>query len=212
MLYHPNSKAFPSLFICFLTIIFNGHPSSQLCPSFPFSSAPSSSSSPLQLHSPPLHQTLHALLRNRQVLFSLVKAFSLALYTFFLIIHLSSLIGRNRFRIRLSAVNGGLNEDNLMQKQTSNSDKFPSEKHVTDPFLIKLAIGLGIAVAFTLLSILVKPSSPASQGPSFALQYLPDAAPSPSHHLGFSFQVFGYRVLLPQYPPGYFFCLFYFFS
>ncbi|XP_048131718.1 uncharacterized protein LOC115753391 isoform X2 [Rhodamnia argentea] len=70
-------------------------------------------------------------------------------------------------------------------------------------FLIKLAIALGIAVFGTLISLSVKWSS---SGSSLGFQILADdsssAAVMAASPVGFSFKAFGYKVLLPEYAPG----------
>lgn len=70
-------------------------------------------------------------------------------------------------------------------------------------FLAKLGIALGIALTVTVISVgLKRPVLGSSDG----LPCLTDASPSsfsaaPAN--GFSFKAFGYRVLLPEYAPGY---------
>ncbi|KAF8014798.1 hypothetical protein BT93_H0559 [Corymbia citriodora subsp. variegata] len=69
-------------------------------------------------------------------------------------------------------------------------------------FLVKLAIALGIAVLGTLISLGVKWSSP---GSSQGFQILADDSSSAvmaASPVGFSFKAFGYKVLLPEYAPG----------
>ncbi|XP_059296678.1 uncharacterized protein LOC132049767 isoform X1 [Lycium ferocissimum] len=68
--------------------------------------------------------------------------------------------------------------------------------------LAKLVIALGIAATVTFLSIGLKQPN---QESNFGIQYLVDgsssstiATPAP----GFSFKAFGYRVMLPEYAPG----------
>lgn len=70
-------------------------------------------------------------------------------------------------------------------------------------FLSKLGILLGIAAAITLVSVGIK--SP-SQGTSHGIQFLLDGSSSSTLAAptgAFSFRAFGYRVVLPEYAPGY---------
>uniref|UniRef100_A0A7N0UVU6 Uncharacterized protein n=1 Tax=Kalanchoe fedtschenkoi TaxID=63787 RepID=A0A7N0UVU6_KALFE len=98
-------------------------------------------------------------------------------------------------RIRLGGgFVGGVSEEG----DKPNSDKLNSKDPESDnnpagSFSVKLAVAMGMAVALTLLSIRINP-------PSFAVQCSADAT-SPSA-VGFNFQAFGYRVLLPEYAPG----------
>ncbi|KNA09455.1 hypothetical protein SOVF_153330 [Spinacia oleracea] len=71
-------------------------------------------------------------------------------------------------------------------------------------FLAKLAIGLGVAATVTFLSIGFKEQN---LGTSLGveIQRLADVSSSSSlaaSSVGFSFKAFGYRVVLPQYAPG----------
>lgn len=69
-------------------------------------------------------------------------------------------------------------------------------------FLAKLAIGLGIAVTITLLSIgLKQPSQEYSHGIQFLVDD-PSSFTFPAPSAGFTFKAFGYRVVLPEYAPG----------
>ncbi|KAK9055649.1 hypothetical protein SSX86_026734 [Deinandra increscens subsp. villosa] len=66
--------------------------------------------------------------------------------------------------------------------------------------LAQLAILLGIAATVTLLSIYLKQPS---QGPTSGIQILANgASTSAVPSVGFSFNAFGYRVILPEYTPG----------
>ncbi|XP_077229673.1 uncharacterized protein LOC143862501 isoform X2 [Tasmannia lanceolata] len=69
-------------------------------------------------------------------------------------------------------------------------------------FLAKLAIALGIAVAATIISICFKrPTLGSSFGVPFLFDGSSASAPAvPS--VGFTLTIFGYRVVLPQYAPG----------
>ncbi|XP_055813023.1 uncharacterized protein LOC129882659 isoform X2 [Solanum dulcamara] len=69
-------------------------------------------------------------------------------------------------------------------------------------FLAKLAIALGIAATITFLSIGLKQPN---QGSNFGIQYLVDGSSSSTISTpapGFSFKAFGYKVMLPEYAPG----------
>lgn len=72
-------------------------------------------------------------------------------------------------------------------------------------FLAKLAIAVGIAVTITIISVGVKPEN--SLGPSLGIQFLAESLSSSSAVVspppGFSFKAFGYKILLPEYAPGY---------
>nr|XP_043620701.1 uncharacterized protein LOC122592518 [Erigeron canadensis] len=66
--------------------------------------------------------------------------------------------------------------------------------------LAQLAIVLGIAATATLLSICLKQPN---QGPSSGIQILAGgASASAPPSVGFSFSAFGYRIILPEYTPG----------
>lgn len=70
-------------------------------------------------------------------------------------------------------------------------------------FLAKIAIALGIAATVTLISIIIK--SP-TIGSSNGLQFLPESSSSSAMAaapVGFTFKVFGYSIVLPEYAPGY---------
>ncbi|KAL0436155.1 UNVERIFIED_CONTAM: hypothetical protein Sradi_0323400 [Sesamum radiatum] len=69
-------------------------------------------------------------------------------------------------------------------------------------FLSKLGILLGVAAVITLVSVGIKPPS---QGTSLGIQFLLDGSSSSTLAAptgAFSFRAFGYRVLLPEYAPG----------
>ncbi|KVI12299.1 uncharacterized protein LOC112507413 [Cynara cardunculus var. scolymus] len=68
--------------------------------------------------------------------------------------------------------------------------------------MAQLAILLGIAATITLLSICLKQPN---QGSSTGIQILAGGASSSTSavpNVGFSFNAFGYRVILPEYTPG----------
>ncbi|CAK9162357.1 unnamed protein product [Ilex paraguariensis] len=69
-------------------------------------------------------------------------------------------------------------------------------------FLAKLAIVLGIAATITLVSIGLKQPN---QGRLLGFPYLADASSSSTlaaPAVGFTFKAFGYRVVLPEFAPG----------
>ncbi|KAG8387332.1 hypothetical protein BUALT_Bualt02G0010500 [Buddleja alternifolia] len=69
-------------------------------------------------------------------------------------------------------------------------------------FLSKLGIVLGIAAVITLVSVSVKPPN---QGTSLGILYLLDGSSSSNLAApagAYSFRAFGYRVVLPEYAPG----------
>ncbi|XP_022849036.1 uncharacterized protein LOC111371344 [Olea europaea var. sylvestris] len=69
-------------------------------------------------------------------------------------------------------------------------------------FLSKLGIALGIAAVITLISVGMKQPN---QGSSPGMQFLRDGSSSSTLAVpagAFSFKAFGYRVLLPEYAPG----------
>lgn len=90
-----------------------------------------------------------------------------------------------------------LANDEILKNKTVETSGFGSS------FLAKLAIAVGVAATITFLSIGLKPPN---LGTSFGVQRLAEgsssslamAAPS-----GFSFKVFGYKFILPEYAPGY---------
>ena len=70
-------------------------------------------------------------------------------------------------------------------------------------FLAKIAIALGIAATITLISIGVKRPV---LGSSLGFQFLPESSSSSvmaAQPVGFTFKAFGYRIVLPEYAPGY---------
>uniref|UniRef100_A0A803KPY3 Uncharacterized protein n=1 Tax=Chenopodium quinoa TaxID=63459 RepID=A0A803KPY3_CHEQI len=76
-------------------------------------------------------------------------------------------------------------------------------------FLAKLAIGLGVVATVTFLSIGFKQQN-LGTSLGIEIQRLSDISSSSSlaaSSVGFSFKAFGYRVLLPQYAPGWIYFL-----
>lgn len=70
------------------------------------------------------------------------------------------------------------------------------------PFLAMIAIAMAIAVTATLISIYQRPIL----GSSFGVQILSESSSSSAGApatVGFSFKAFGYKVILPEYAPGY---------
>lgn len=73
-------------------------------------------------------------------------------------------------------------------------------------FLAKIAIALGIAATVTLISICIKRPT---LGSSNGIQFLPESSSSSAMAaapVGFTFKVFGYSIVLPEYAPGYMLC------
>ena len=72
-------------------------------------------------------------------------------------------------------------------------------------FLAKLAIAVGVAVTITLVSIGLKQQTPDSSI-GIGIQRLADGSSSSSiaaSSAGFTFNAFGYKVVLPEYALGY---------
>lgn len=70
-------------------------------------------------------------------------------------------------------------------------------------FLAKIAIVLGIAAIATVISIGIKQPV---LGSSLGIQFLAEGSSSSvmaTPPVGFTFKAFGYRVILPEYAPGY---------
>ncbi|GMN50324.1 hypothetical protein TIFTF001_019469 [Ficus carica] len=67
-------------------------------------------------------------------------------------------------------------------------------------FLAKIAIAVGVAVTITLISVSVKRPI---LGSSLGVQFLPESSSSSvMAPVGFTFKAFGYKVVLPEYAPG----------
>lgn len=114
-------------------------------------------------------------------------------------------------RIRSTKPNSGADygvssSDSLNEGEIVNTELLePKNSENGSNFLAILAIGLGVAATVTILSIRLKQQN---LDPSFSIeiQRLADVSSSSSlvsSTVGFSFQAFGYRVVLPQYAPGY---------
>lgn len=117
-----------------------------------------------------------------------------------------------RSRIRCFKQEGEENCEDLKSEDTPDTqDRCSNEVQINGeeglnkteiPFLAMIAIALGIAVIATLASIGKQPIL----GSTFGLQILSEgsssSAVSPAA-AGFAFKVFGYRVILPEYAPGY---------
>ncbi|CAO2839904.1 unnamed protein product [Amaranthus hypochondriacus] len=114
------------------------------------------------------------------------------------------------FRIRSTKPNSGADygvssSDSLNEGEIVNTELLePKNSENGSNFLAILAIGLGVAATVTILSIRLKQQN---LDPSFSIeiQRLADVSSSSSlvsSTVGFSFQAFGYRVVLPQYAPG----------
>ncbi|GAB4830213.1 hypothetical protein Ancab_019855 [Ancistrocladus abbreviatus] len=108
-------------------------------------------------------------------------------------------------------------EDSELYDSSSSSDQIDEGDVITDEvfadqdrksigqgssFLAKLAIALGIAATVTVISVGVKGPT---VGSSSGIQFLADASSSSTlaaSPAGFTFKTFGYRVILPEYAPG----------
>lgn len=117
-----------------------------------------------------------------------------------------------RNKIRCFKQEGEKNYEALKSKDIQNTqeDRFSNEVQINDkeehnkteiPFLALIAIALGIAVIATLASISQQPIL----GSQFGLRILWDGSSSSGvipAAAGFSFKVFGFRVIIPEYAPG----------
>lgn len=97
--------------------------------------------------------------------------------------------------------------DSLIEGARVNEELFsgPKDNGNGSSFLAKLAIGVGVAATVTILSICLKQQNLGSSL-GIEIQRLADVSSSTSlvtSTIGFSFKAFGYRVVLPQYAPGY---------
>lgn len=101
-----------------------------------------------------------------------------------------------------ASVNNSSNEGLRLNEELLNSQQDTGKG---SSFLVKLAIGLGIAATITILSVNLKQQNLGSSL-GIEVQRLADISSSSSlvtSSVGFSFKAFGYRVILPQYAPGY---------
>jgi hypothetical protein len=70
-------------------------------------------------------------------------------------------------------------------------------------FLAKVAVALGVAATVTAISIFMKQPS---AGPSFSLPQIMDASTqsdTAAATIGYTFSLFGKKVIIPEYTPGY---------
>ncbi|KAJ8899244.1 hypothetical protein K2173_012832 [Erythroxylum novogranatense] len=147
---------------------------------------------PISLHSPPLKHTAHL---N-------VPFFSLRVFP--------ELLRPSIFRIRSIRREGAENneaaKDNLDSRHDSADETIGNLKDrassLGSPFLLLLAGAVGVAAILTITSASLKwPSS----GSSFGVQCLAEGSQSSlmsTAPVGFSFKAFGYRIMLPEYAPG----------
>ncbi|XP_010685008.2 uncharacterized protein LOC104899508 [Beta vulgaris subsp. vulgaris] len=96
--------------------------------------------------------------------------------------------------------------DSFIEGARVNEELFsgPKDNGNGSSFLAKLAIGVGVAATVTILSICLKQQNLGSSL-GIEIQRLADVSSSTSlvtSTIGFSFKAFGYRVVLPQYAPG----------
>ncbi|GFP96112.1 hypothetical protein PHJA_001755300 [Phtheirospermum japonicum] len=111
----------------------------------------------------------------------------------------------SNFRFKSSQDDSVSNPDLIPEDQNSVSDFITIKSIENKPagneslFLSKLGILLGIAAVITLISAGVNQTSP---GTSTGIQFLLDGSTLSAPTNSFSFRAFGYRVLLPEYAPG----------
>ncbi|XP_073263497.1 uncharacterized protein [Populus alba] len=118
--------------------------------------------------------------------------------------------GTSTFRIRRFQSKDSRNYE--AAKDTQGDLDIPSDEAVVNQkneptstgssFLLILAIALGVAAIFTIMSVGLKQSS---TGSFFGVQFLAEGSPSPvmaASPIGFTFKAFGYRIILPEYAPG----------
>jgi hypothetical protein len=121
-----------------------------------------------------------------------------------------------RNRIRCIKKEGGENYEASKSKDISDiQDRISNEVKTNGskteiPFLAMIAIALGIAAIATLASIRHQPILGSLSGLQILSEGSSSAAVAPVA-AGFTFKVFGFSVIVPQYAPGYPFFLFYFF-
>ncbi|KAL3633329.1 hypothetical protein CASFOL_022856 [Castilleja foliolosa] len=108
-------------------------------------------------------------------------------------------------RIKSSQDDSASNPEVTPEDQNSDSDSITIKIIESKPagheslFLSKLGILLGIAAVITLISAGLNTTSP---GTSTGIQFLLDDSTLSVPTNSFSFRAFGYRVLLPEYAPG----------
>ncbi|KAL9360807.1 hypothetical protein Peur_048930 [Populus x canadensis] len=118
--------------------------------------------------------------------------------------------GPSAFRIRRFQSKDSRNYE--AAKDTQGDLDLPSDEAVVNKkieptstgssLLLILAIVLGVAAIFTIMSVGLKQSS---TGSFFGVQFLAEGSPSPvmaASPIGFTFKAFGYRIILPEYAPG----------
>ncbi|KAL5562104.1 hypothetical protein UlMin_031851 [Ulmus minor] len=91
-------------------------------------------------------------------------------------------------------------EDSIFNEVLGNEKNAPPGSESS--FLAKIAIALGIAATITLISVGMKWPV---LGSSLGFQFLPESSSSSAvvaAPVGFTFKAFGYRIVLPEYAPG----------
>ncbi|XP_040376444.1 glycerophosphodiester phosphodiesterase GDPDL7-like [Oryza brachyantha] len=70
-------------------------------------------------------------------------------------------------------------------------------------FLAKVALAVGVAATATVVSLFIM-KQPSSSGPSFSLPQIVDAsaAPDAAATMGYTFSLFGKKVIIPEFTPG----------
>ncbi|XP_048233170.1 uncharacterized protein LOC8264949 isoform X2 [Ricinus communis] len=118
------------------------------------------------------------------------------------LLHLCFAPSLRRFRTFAREDTGNYEPDSLNEIFRNEKDNNTNPASSGNSFLILLGIGVCIAVIITITSIgLKKPSA-------LGLQFVAEGSSSSSSSVmasapvGFSFKAFGYRIILPEYAPG----------
>ncbi|CAH8378439.1 unnamed protein product [Eruca vesicaria subsp. sativa] len=131
---------------------------------------------------------LIAVLRSR-VLYSAAESLSF-----------SRLVKSSSYRIRVRSFqkeNVGKNESEDSEDRKSQGTRISEKKRVS--FIAKLGIGLGLALTITVICVTLKGSATASGGSPFEVKSLAKAS---SSSVGFTFNAFGNRFVIPANAPG----------
>lgn len=105
------------------------------------------------------------------------------------------------------AENFEVTAESLNGQDTDANEKIRNQKNNLsaegNSFILILAIAVGVAAIITITSIGLKRPS---VGSFFGVQFLAEGSTSSalaSSPVGFTFKAFGYRIILPEYAPGY---------
>lgn len=97
-------------------------------------------------------------------------------------------------------------DDPVKEEDVISKEIFGNQEYGTsgssNSFLVKLAVALGVALIATVISAGFKQPF----GSSFRIQCLAEGSSSSvlsATPVGFTFKAFGYRIILPEYTPGY---------